>query len=733
MNDPSILVKAIGDRPFPDRSRLRVASIALGQALLITASIFVFLRGWQRDIRMPFSFSSDSLLALMQSKSTVDNGWWWFNSMLGAPFGLDELAFPANSNVDQAIVWVVSRFVHDAATTVNLAWVLMVVLSGLSASWCMRRLGTSTSSSVVAGTLFALSPYALYRNIDHLWMVIYLVPFVSTAALLLISGQLPERGSWKGPGAVVLAGCALLGFNYVYYPFFGCFLLVVATIVGFLAHRRGRIVRTGSMCVVLIACCTLLNLAPSLYSWSRHGKPMILRDKAPAESEVYGLKIRQLVSPVLPHPFRPLRWWTEKESAAQFPLETENWTSRLGLVGTLGFLGLLGLVFVPGSAERSRSSTTLLGASHLTLAAVLLATIGGFGSLFSLLVSPEIRAYNRICPFIEFFSLVAVALAMDALFKTRARRIVAASIVLAIGLGDQRAAGEGLNAEYASIAAEVPPLEAFVRTLESRLPDRAMVFQLPLRTYLNESAIARMKPYDQLKLYIVSRRIRWSYPALSNEQVFWQQAAAGLDPRRLPSQLAADGFAAVVIDRYGYEDHGAAVTAGIRSGLLGDHTIAETDRYIALDIRSVADDGAAASPALSKLPVPATPTMGVCAGRPLMNIEQIGEAKFPFGQLLHVAGSRRFRVAGWAVDQGSGLAAAGVDVVIDQVPFPSLYGSDRSDVAEYFKHSAYMASGFAADIPTGALSKGQHQLSVRVVSADRACYSEAESLPIVVD
>ena len=50
----------------------------------------------------------------MQSKSTVDNGWWWFNPMLGAPFGLDELAFPANSNVDQAIVWAVSRFVRNA-------------------------------------------------------------------------------------------------------------------------------------------------------------------------------------------------------------------------------------------------------------------------------------------------------------------------------------------------------------------------------------------------------------------------------------------------------------------------------------------------------------------------------------------------------------------------------------------------------------------------------------------
>ena len=220
------------------RSTLRSVQIVLGQALLLAAALYFFLQGWRRDIGVPLGFSSDSLLALMQSKSTVDNGWWWFNPMVGAPLGLDELAFPANSNVDQAIVWMVSRFVRDAATAINLAWMLMVVLSGLSASWSMRRLGASTVSSVVAGTLFALSPYALYRNIDHFWMVIYLVPFVCTAALLLASGQLSERGLWRNSYLLLLIGCALLGFNYVYYAFFGCFLIGIASIAGFLACRQ---------------------------------------------------------------------------------------------------------------------------------------------------------------------------------------------------------------------------------------------------------------------------------------------------------------------------------------------------------------------------------------------------------------------------------------------------------------------------------------------------------------
>jgi hypothetical protein len=723
-----------GDLPALHRSALRGAPIVLGQAILTTVVLYYFfLGGLSRDLRVPFELSSDSLQALMQSKSTLDNGWWWSNPMLGAPFTFDALAFPANSNVDQAIVWVAGRFVRNPMAAVNAAWMIMVVLSGLTATWCIRTLGASAVSSMVTGTLFALSPYALYRNIAHFWLVIYLVPFPCTAALLLASGRPPERWYWKGRGGL-LAGCVLLSFNYVYYAFFACFCISIAALVGCLAHRNARILGAGAICVALISSGTLLNLAPSLYSWSRHGKPIILRDKVPAESEVYGLKIRQLIGPLRHHVFPPFRNFAEEESAAQFPLETENVTSRLGLVGTLGFLGLLALLFVPGATHRWNCRNTLLGASQLTIAAVLLATIGGFGSLFALVVSPEIRGYNRICPFIEFFSLIAIAFALDSLFKTRERRIAAAVIVLALGLIDQRTAGVNLRVAYAGIAAEMPPLEAFVRQLESRLPDRAMVLQLPFRTYLNDEGIARMGSYDHLRLYMVSHRIRWSYPALSNDQVRWQQAAARLDPQRLPYQLVAEGFAAIVIDRYGYDDNGAAVTAAIRAGLGGNDTIAQTDRYIALDVRSLAGASETAGPKLSRRPIPATLAMGVCAGQPLMSIDQIGVTRAPFsGASIHVSGSGGFKVAGWAVDQPREAAAADVDVVIDQTPFQSLYGSDRGDVAGYYRLRTYLGSGFAAEIPAKTLGKGQHALALRVVSSDRRCYYQTPGRPIVVD
>jgi phosphoglycerol transferase len=722
MIERSTPVSPADDSPPRHRSALRGASIVLGQAILTAVVLYFFvLDGRHRDIRVPFHFSIDTLQALMQSKSTLDNGWWWSNSMLGAPFTFDALAFPANSNVDQAIVWVVGRFIGNPLAAVNVAWMVMVVLSGLTATWCMRKLGASTVSSMVAGTLFALSPYALYRNLGHFWLVIYLVPFPCTAALLLASGRPPERWFWKGCGGLI-AGCVLLSFDYVYYPFFACFCIGIAALAGCLTHRDARILGAGAICVALIASGTLLNLAPSLYSWSRHGRPIILHDKTPAESEVYGLKIRQLITPLRHHVFAPFRNFAEREAAAQFPLETENVTSRLGLVGTLGFLGLLGLLFVPGATDRLNNRKTLLGASQLTIAAVLLATIGGFGSLFALAVSPEIRAYNRICPFIEFFALTAIALAMDSLFKTRHGRIVAAVTVLALGLIDQRTAGVNVRVAYAGIAAEIPPLETFVRQLESRLPDRAMVLQLPFRTYLNDEGIARMGTYDHLRLYLVSHKIRWSYPALSNDQVRWQQAAARLDPRDLPSRMAAEGFAAMVIDRYGYGDGGFAVIAATIAGASDARILAQNGRYIALDIRR------------SEAPGPATTALAACPGTVLAAIDQIGVISASLqGDRLHVPGSHEFSPTGWAVDQRTGQASKDVDVLIDRRIFRSVYGIFRDDVALYFKRDAYLPTGFTAAIPMEGFSKGRHALALRVVAPDGTCYYQTPTVGLVVD
>lgn len=720
--------------PLARRRRWRDAAFVLAHAALLAALLFVYLRGWDRDFTVPLQFSRDSLSAALQSKSTIDNGWWWFNWRVGAPFGLDALQYPAAPNVDQALVWLVSRVVRDPMTAITVTWLLMVVLSGLSATWCIRTLGASRISALVCGTLFALVPYALYRNVGHFWLVIYLVPFVCTAALLLATGR-PQRWFWGRPFAGHLIGCLLLALNYVYYAFFGCVIVLVASIVGAVQRRSSRVLGAGAFCLVLIGGGTALNLAPSLYSWVQRGVPIAVPDKTPAEAEIYGLKIRHLLSPGLWHTFPPFRAWLAREEAAAFPLENENTGERLGVVGSAGFLVLLVWLFVPRLDARLAHGDTLAAASRLMLAAVLLATVGGLGSLFNLLVSPDIRAYNRISPFIAFFSFTAVALVLDDVVRSRRARAGVAIAVALVGLADQHAATDYLNTTHKTIATEYSGVRRFVRGLEAQLPAGAMVFQLPVRSYPDGDRPLPMGPYDHAKLYLVSHTLRWSYPALSNQQVRWQQATTLLPVARLVPELASQGFAAVEIDRDGYADRGASILAAIEQQ--PDVTVlASTTRYVALDLRRVSAPPSSESfLARAAGTSPVTVGLPACQATTVFYVDRVNgrtAQQMAIGA-VHVKRSGTFKVEGWAVDDPAQSTGTGVDVRVDGALFPSIYGFERQDVSAHFSRPAYLQSGFIAAVPARGLGRGRHALALRVASADGRCAYETPERPIVVD
>ena len=98
---------------------------------------------------------------IAQIKTTFENGWWWVSPRQAAPSGLDALLFPSNSNIDQALVWLLRWILNSPFTATNFAWLLMIALSASSLDlYVARTLQFSRAASVTAGVLFALSPYA---------------------------------------------------------------------------------------------------------------------------------------------------------------------------------------------------------------------------------------------------------------------------------------------------------------------------------------------------------------------------------------------------------------------------------------------------------------------------------------------------------------------------------------------------------------------------------------------
>jgi hypothetical protein len=462
-------------------------------------------------------------------------------------------------------------------------------------------------------------------------------------------------------------------------------------------------------------------------------------EKHAAEAEQYGLKIRQLVSPVLEHTFPPFRSWVEIEEDAEYPLENENKEARLGVIGTIGFIALLCALFAPRLASAFSDAPLFAGAGRLTLAAVLLATVGGFGSLFSLLASPEIRAYNRITPFISFFSLVAIALIAEHLLvrvaTSRARPWVSAALIgaLVIGLYDEAQAARPLNRDYNGNHREWTELGVFVRSLEARLPDGAMVFQLPALTYLNEIGHEKMQPLDLIKPYLPSTRVHWSFPALSDSIVRWQQQVGRLPTPILATALVAQGFNTVLIDRNGYFDRGQGLLGELGVQPSSHAVIAESERYIALDLGLVRKGDVAADrlPRLGGKATSATAGLRACAATTLYNLEWIGNRAAPFArQPVRVSLAGDFFVAGWAVDDPNQAVSGDVDVVVGDTAYSAFYPVDRPDVAKYLGIPGYRGSGFIVKLD-GENVGGGSTLSLRILAADRSCFYQTPTIMIL--
>lgn len=536
---------------------LRIAAW-VAQPLLIGFAVWQALGGRAFDLARPVAFSGEALFFLAQAKATLEHGWWWTTPSLVKLSGL---------------------FTSDVFVATNVAWFMMLLLSGATAAWCLRRLGISRAGAWGAGVLFALSPYALYHNTVRPNLATYLIPFVVTMAWKL-SADRSLSWHWRG-SRVLLVGALLLGLNGLDYAVFGIFTLLFGVVIGAAADRRSARMAAGLLPLGLIVVGVFVSLAPNGVVSRRPEERAALQFPA-ADSETYGFKIRQFVSPVPDHWLPPLRAWASRQERAVFPLETQNTGSRAGLVAAVGLLGLFVVVMVPSIAKGTPNPALVLGGSRLALAVVLLGTIGGAGSILAVLIGSSAGPYTRVTPFVVFLALGAVASVVD--HFDRRRRQGLWILIVAFGVFDQTIALRPVAAEAPGIAEEVRQLREIVGRFEQGQPG-SRVFQLPIRPYPEDGGVARLAGFDPFKPHLVSHGPRWSYPATSRSALRWQEEIAQVALRDLPARLARDGFAFILVDKYGYDDAGQSVLAGLQT--IENHAllVRANERYAALDLR----------------------------------------------------------------------------------------------------------------------------------------------------
>jgi phosphoglycerol transferase len=544
-----------------------LAAYLLAVALCVALVAFL-MRLWRADLAIPFHYSGDSLFIQMLVKGTLDNGWYLHNPYVGAPTGLDMQDFPCADGLTFVLIRVIGRFSSNYAMATNLFFLITFPLTTLTALFTLRRLGVSHGPAIVMSLLFTFLPYHFMRGLSHLFLASY---FLIPLAILVILWVYLDRGlfcrwdeerlalRWKlGGGATIFSVvvCLLMGSAGVYYAFFTCYLLLMAGIACSLRVRKVYPLGIGAALAGCISLGVACNLAPTALYVREHGKNPMVAARDPQDSDTFGMKAVQLVLPIDRH--RLSRFSQIKERYYHFMMKgfNENSYVTLGVVGSIGFLLLIGRLLGRHGASRP---SVMEGLTVLNLCALLLACVGGGGSLFNVFVNPSIRAYNRMSIFIGFFALQAVALILDRLtlyLHSRWTRLLFhgfLAMVLVGGVLDQSTAD--FIPKYQALREAFTHDAAFFGRIEASLPPGARIFQLPSIPFPEGPSSYGMYDYDHFRGYLHSHHLYWSHGAMrgrAGDQ--WRRDMAQKHLPDLLQALAQAGFHGLFIDREGYAD-----------------------------------------------------------------------------------------------------------------------------------------------------------------------------------
>jgi hypothetical protein len=584
---------------------IRAVAAYLMAIVLSTGLLIGIMDLRSADLRIPFSYGGDALLGGSLIKGLIDNGWYLHNSYIGIPEGQYLYDYPVNANLDIMIMKIISLFGANYAMTINIYFLLTFILTTITTMLVLRHFRVSYLLSILGSLLFSFVPYHFLRGEGHLFLAAYyMIPpivmvilWVSTSTSFLLISSADNIAAMRllnSKSVMCIVICVLISSAFIYYPFFSCFFLLIAGITGYISQHNKYPLLNSLILISIIILGVLVNTSPSLIYQHENGKNPEVAVRYPMESEIYGLKISQLLMPINGHRI-PLLARLSSYYSNTAPLVNENSSASLGLIGSIGFLILIAWAFYRiSNGSRSKAGNILneLNAlSMLNLSAVLLATLGGFGSLFAYLIFPEIRSYNRISIFIAFFSLFAITLFLEEFsrkcIKGKTSRLLfnlIIGLVFVFGVLDQTS--NSFVPPYASTKAIYLNDETFINNIEAIMPENAMIFQLPYMPFPEcGPKLVNMTDYSHFRAYLHSKDLRWSYGAMKGRSGDdWLRLVASMPTEDMIKTISQFGFAGIYLDSYGFEDSGAKLLSNITRILEVEPVVSDNKRLYFFDM-----------------------------------------------------------------------------------------------------------------------------------------------------
>ena len=524
--------------------------------LLVCVTTLVWVAHYERwtlaSWQLPTVYSGDAPEILAQMQAAADGDMWPLRSKiihrLGAPFGAYWNGIPTP---DRPLLLLAGALSHGIGlfAAANLMQLLASVSAALAFYFTARWLRCRWEWAWVGALLFAFTYHTFHRGLGH-----FSLTFSWTVPLGLLAVWLVGRSrrlEWRGAGAVVCLGTAVaLGVSNPYNLFFWLQLMAWALIAQWFDRRRRLNLLIGMTAMaVAVAAFVASHLEVWVHVQEPQGLPLVARNYG--GTEMYALKPMEMFIPPTFH-----RW----EALAFFGHRYVRWSEWRGesFLPYLGLVGIVGLGWLCAVAVRRVLARRAVPGQVLSIGwLVAYSTVGGLTNLAALLGGFQIfRATNRVAIFISAIALIFLVARLARLTaRWPAWGSLAAALTVAIfGVLDQ-VPQEDTAAQRAEIVASVSSDQKLGRELEAALPAGAMVFQLPVLGFPEVTPPFRLAQYELFRPFLNTHTLRFSYGAAKfRARSRWQRDLENVPTATLVRRLESYGFAALYLNRKGYED-----------------------------------------------------------------------------------------------------------------------------------------------------------------------------------
>lgn len=533
------------------------ALIAYGSTIFLTIILSLVIGNFYNlNWHIPILYSGDAPWTLMTFKSLINNSWMPFTNphspLLAAPSTLTLGDFPAVENLFFIIIKILDIFFNDYVVTYNAYIFLTFILTSTAFVYAAKKIDISYPVGIVCGILFSFLPFHFIR-IQHIFLDSYFLIPLAIVVIMMLWDEKPLIINKKNRWFAVIT-TILMGSSGIYYSFFYAFFAVIAGISNSLYRKSKKHLISSGIIIAITIATLLINMLPSfIYSW-QNGANTDLIQRHPIEAEFYALKLTKMVLPVEGHRLSFLGDYAKEYYSYINPIiEGSN--------EYIGIIALIGLIFLFSRLILIKRETNIYnGLAALAISGFMLGTVGGFGSLFALIISPNIRSYNRVSILIAAIALITIALLLENARKKLGKNLWHALLaaVLVIGLFDQTSPALQFNQpEQATVISD----RDFVKTIENTVPKDSNIFQLPFAAFPESPPVEKMRDYSHFKGYLNSDTLKWSYGAVKGRpEAKWYEQTSKLPATEMIAVLKKSGFTGIYVDRLGYPDQAAKIS-----------------------------------------------------------------------------------------------------------------------------------------------------------------------------